>query len=71
MPNVAPTHINTLPQAPPQAIDVPALATTIKQNMTWMQYLGGMLDSLYWLSPIGKLHNKEKHNLYWNIKAAL
>jgi hypothetical protein len=70
MPNVAPAH-NTLPPAPPQAIDIPALATQIKQNMTLTQKVIGFFDAIYWLSPIGKLHNKQKHNLYWDIKTQL
>lgn len=70
MPNVAPTE-TTLPPAPPQTIDIPALATTIKQNMTFKQKVIGFFDAIYWLSPIGKLHNKEKHNLYWVIKSKL
>ena len=70
MPNVAPTH-NTLPPAPPQAIDISALATTIKQNMTFTQKVVGFFDAIYWLSPIGRLQNKEKHNLYWDIKTKL
>ena len=54
-----------------QAINVQSLASTIKQNMTWLQYFTGFIDAFYWLSPIGKLHDKDKYNLYWSIKAQL
>jgi hypothetical protein len=54
-----------------EVINIRERAQEIKRSMTWMQYLGGMLDSLYWLSPLGKLHNRDKYALYWSIKAQL
>lgn len=38
-----------------------------KNNMTWGQYTAGFFKSLYWLSPIGYLHNKDQYYLYWYI----
>ena len=65
-------HTSVIATSPAvEVINIPALASTIKQRMTWPQYIAGMLDSLYWLSPIGKLHNKDKYNLYWSIKVQL
>jgi hypothetical protein len=54
-----------------EVINIRERAQEIKLSMTWPQYIAGMIDSLYWLSPLGKLHNKDKYNLYWSIKAQL
>ncbi len=71
MTNFIPEASTLIASAPVEVINIRERAQEIKRSMTWMQYLGGMLDSLYWLSPLGKLHNRDKYALYWSIKAQL
>jgi hypothetical protein len=56
---------------PIEVINIRERAQEIKQRMTWPQYITGMINSIYWLSPLGKLHDKDKYNLYWSIKSQL
>lgn len=64
-------HITPLTQAQRQDVNIRELGQTIKQRMTFTQKILGFLDAVYWLSPIGKLHNKDKYNQYWTIKSNL
>jgi hypothetical protein len=38
-------------------------ALVMKSRMTWLQYIRGFVDSLYWLT-LGKYDNPVKHKAY-------
>lgn len=59
----------TATQLPPDVIKstIKAKAYEIRRNMTWTDYFSNMIVSVFYLSPLGRRADPEKHYLFKEI----